>query len=91
MDSLYSDDISKYLHSRDWPQSFRWRIIEINDTEWGRRYLNFQVFRDNINAMDGVDKLRVAKLMQEALMYVSKHGTPIYTQVVRGDGSVEGD
>lgn len=86
MDSLYTEELEKYLHAQDWPKGFAWRIIEIDDRETNRRYLQFQVFRDNLNALDGVDKLRVAKMLNDCLSRISKSGVPIYTEVARGNG-----
>lgn len=80
MTSLYSNSIRTFLRTRDWPKDLVWEVVEFEDC------LKFRVYRQNINALDGEDKLHLAKVLNETLWGIRNRGIPIYTWVAEGDG-----
>lgn len=88
MESLYSNEIRRFIKSQPWPARLEWRVVERSTPDTGP-FLQFVLFRDNINALDSDDKLHLAKLLNEVLHGVQKNGVPIYTEVAKGDGRSE--
>lgn len=84
-DSLYSNDIRQFFHTRKWPKGFRAQISEKNALD--ELYLQFVVFRDNFNSFDGEDRLQIAMMIKEFMEKVRGMGVPIYMEVAKGDGN----
>lgn len=83
MTSLYTNEIRQFIRSRDWPIGLRWKVTELDDPA---PYLLFWLYRDNINALGGEDKMQLAKVLNETLSSIHKSGVPIYTKVAKGNG-----
>lgn len=80
--SLYTAKIRDYLHTRDWPLTFRYMIVELDEPPC----LKIRLYRQNINALDSDAKLQLASILGEALRKINDSGVPMYTWVVPGDG-----
>ena len=80
MDSLYSDEIRRYINTRSWPKRIVWEVIEYEG------YLGFRLFRDNFNAFDGEDRMQIAMMVKEIMEKIRKDGVPIYMEVAAGNG-----
>lgn len=76
--SLYSKEISVYLHSLPWPKDLEFLVTE------EETHLQFVLFRDNFNSYDGEDKWHIANLVKQFMEKVRGMGIPIYMQVERG-------
>lgn len=80
MDSLYTNEIRRFIQTRSWPPTLIWEIVEFEDC------LKLRLFRENINSLDSDEKLHLAKLVNETFSSIRKDGVPIYTWVAKGDG-----
>lgn len=80
MTTLYSDDIRRFIHSRDFPATLQWRVSE---EEYN---LLFILFRDNFESFDGEDKLQIAMTIKEVMEKIRGDGIPIYLAVKPGNG-----
>lgn len=80
MDSLYSDEIRRFFHTRQWPKGLQALVTE------EETHLQLVLFRDNFNTFDGEDKKQIASMVKEFMETVRKMGVPIYLQVGKGDG-----
>lgn len=80
MNSFYTNEMRQFFHTRDWPMSLRWEIVEFDDC------LKLRLYRDNINRLNSDEKLHLASLVNQTLSAVRKTGVPIYVWVAPGDG-----
>ena len=80
MSSLYTEEIKRYIHAQRWPSGLLFEVEEFDE------FLRLKFFRENINALDGVDKLYLAKLLNGVLWHIRGEGIPIYTEVAVGNG-----
>ena len=78
MDSLYSREISVFLHSLPWPDELDFVVTE------EETHLQFILFRDNFSSFDGVDQMHIAGLVKQFMEKVRGMGVPIYMQVEKG-------
>jgi hypothetical protein len=72
--SLYTDDVQKFITTRDWPLKLQWEVVEYEDS------LGFRLFRDNFNSFDGEDRLHIAMMVKEVMEKIRKMGIPIYME-----------
>lgn len=84
MTTLYSDEIKKYIRSRQWPAGLKIELVEYE------LYLGMRLFRDNFNSFDGEDKLQIAMMVKECMEKIRGDGIPIYMEVAKGDGQPGG-
>ena len=82
MTSLYTPQAKAYINSRPWPVQLNWVVTEHYDPD----FLRFNLYRDNLNSLDGEEKKYVAAVMNEALSKISRSGIPIFTKVHPGRG-----
>ncbi len=78
--SLYTQQMSRFLKGLPWPSGLIWEIEE-HELD-----LKFVLFRDNINALDGTAKLSMAGTLNHALTKIRDSGIPIYVKVTTGNG-----
>ena len=74
MESLYTDDIRKYIRSRDWPKGLIYEVVEYEE------HLAMRFFRDNFNSFDGEDRLHIAMMVKEVMEKIRSLGVPIYME-----------
>lgn len=84
--TLYSNEIRRYIHTRDWPKGLLIDTKEIFDEFHKPLYLQMILYRDNFNQFDGEDQLRIAQSVRECMEKIRKDGVPIYLEVARGSG-----
>lgn len=82
MDSLYTDEIRRYIFTRDWPKdkagNYRVRvdILEAYDPE---PHLNLIFFRDNWLTLTFEEQAQATSIVKEIMFKLWNDGVPIYT------------
>jgi hypothetical protein len=78
--SLYSKEMSQFIHSLNFPRELEWRIVE------EETHLQFVLYRDNFEAFDGETKKHIAGLTRELMEKIRGEFVPIYLEVRAGNG-----
>lgn len=87
MDSLYTPELRQFVQTRDWPVGLNWSVHEYYISEGEPEdCLRIHLYRDNINALSGDEKLHLASVLNSMLTSIQKTGIPFYTRVVPGYG-----
>jgi len=97
LETLYSEnpEAKKVVQSYDWPPGGRLRIdfqdkyLRHPTPEGHTRVLILRLFRDNFNTFDGVEQLRIAKIIGDLIPRLNSMGIPTFFEVAKGDGSVD--
>ena len=94
MATLYSEEVRKIIRSYPWPPGNRLRL-EVDEEpltaptrEGHMKCLTLVLFRDNFNSFDGVEQLRIAKIIGELIPRLNSMGIPTQLRVAKGDGRV---
>lgn len=82
MESLYSNEIRRYLRGQDWPRGVIPDVVEFEDC------LKIRLYRDNLNKLDAHAKLKLVEILNTVLSKIRADGIPIYTWVAEGDGLI---
>lgn len=86
--TLYSDEVKRIVKSYDWPPGERLKI-EFQDAWLGQsQYLIFRIFRDNFSSFDGIEQLRIAKMIGDLIPRLNSMGIPTRFDVAPGDGRI---
>jgi len=78
VDNLYTEHIRRFIHSYrpELPSGLRMDTVEYDD------HLALRFYRDNFDAFDGVDRLRIVKIIDEMIKGIWKMGCPCYTEAL---------
>lgn len=80
--TLYSEEVQRYVRSRDWPVDFK-LVVEENYTDVEGilvPYLQFVIFRHNWKDYDFQTQSRTASLMGEVLHKLRQDHIPCYLE-----------
>lgn len=83
-ETLYSDEIKRFLRQVPWTKGLVLDVIEY-DT-----HLAIRLYRENFETFDGEGKKAISKLIGETINAVRKQGCPIYLEVAAGNGKQNG-
>lgn len=88
--TLYSDEVKRIVKSYEWPEGER-LIIEFQDgyDVIEQPYLIVRLFRDNFNLFDGVEQLKIAKIINDLIPRLNAGGIPTVLDVAKGDGRLD--
>lgn len=88
--TLYSDEVRRIIRSYEWPEGDRLRleVLDGYDDATGQSFLWLRMFRDNFIQFDGVEQLRIAKIMNDLIPRLISSGIPTRLEVAKGDGRV---
>lgn len=75
MESLYSDEVRMFVHTRDWPKGLIMDIYE--ETEPGP-HLNFVFYRDNFIRFNVDEQAKIAAIVKEVMEKLRADGIPCY-------------
>lgn len=81
METLYTNEVREFIHTRPWPLGFKFVIEEYIEPEL---YLQFVIFRDEFNPMETDEKLHVATIINEMFLNLRNKGVPIYLEMRKG-------
>lgn len=89
MSSLYTNHVKQYIATRPWLPNLKYLVEEIyikddagDDLNVDHsQYLQFILYRHNINTFGGEDMMRIANTVQEMFMKLRNDGIPIYLEV----------
>jgi len=92
--TLYSEnpEIKKVVQSYDWPPGKRLKMefvdkhFDVPTPEGHTRIMVLRLFRDNFNTFDGVEQLRIAKMVGDLIPRLHSMGIPTGFEVAPGDG-----
>lgn len=72
MVNLYTEEVRKFIysHKAELPKGLIIDTIEYDD------HLALRLYRDNFDALDGVDRLRVTKVLHEVVAGIWAFGCP---------------
>ena len=73
--SLYTDEVKQYIHTRPWPRGLVMDVFEDDDPV---PHLNFIFYRDNFIKFDTDAQKQIASIIQEIMTKLRKDGIPCY-------------
>lgn len=85
--SLYSEEVKRIIQSYDWPEGNR-LALEIGEEKdiLDNSVLVIRMFRDNFVTFDGIEQMRIAKIMNDLIPRLISTGVPTRLEVAKGDG-----
>lgn len=75
MNSLYTNAMRDFIHSRDWPKGLYFEVREAVEPE---PHLNLIFFRDNWLTLDVEAQMTVASIVKEVMDALWNMGVPTY-------------
>lgn len=75
MPSLYTEDIRRFVNTRDWPKGI---IFEIREDIDPSPHLNIIFFRDNWLTLDRDAQFKATGIVKEIMDKLWKDGVPTY-------------
>lgn len=82
--SLYSNEIRRYLNTRDWPKGL---IFDVCEKFVPEPHLSIVFFRDNWLTLDGEDMLQVTHIVKEVMARLWADGIPTYVGKMESSAS----
>lgn len=74
--SLYSDEVKKMVRSYEWPKNLMLDVQDGFDEISHSEFLWIVLYRDNFITIDGVDQLRVSKMINDLIPRLIMAGVP---------------
>lgn len=74
--TLYTDEIKRFVRSRNWPSGLMLDVIEYEE------YLGFRFYRDNFITFDAEQQRQIAATVKEVMEKIRSLGIPCYMEKV---------
>lgn len=75
MDSLYTDEVRRFVNTRDWPSGL---IIQVAEQDEPAPHLNLIFYRDNWLTFDFEDQSKITSTVKEVMEKLWSMGIPTY-------------
>lgn len=73
--SLYTDEVKRFIFTRDWPKGL---VMDIREAYEPEPHLNLIFFRDNWLTFDFDDQQKVTTIVKEVMAKLWADGVPTY-------------
>lgn len=75
MQTLYTDEVRRYVNTRDWPRGL---IIDVFEDTEPQPHLNFVFYRDNFVQFGTEQQAKIAAIIKEVMEKLRSDGIPCY-------------